>query len=82
MCFISKLFGTISEETHAKLILDAKDYISHFLDFSFSLTINCQNPNLTTTQPNLNLVGFDTIITLHPPTHHHPPPQELYFYQK
>ena len=33
----------------------------------------CQNPNLTTTQPqsNLNLVGFDTIITLH---HHHPPP--------
>ena len=32
-----------------------------------------QNPNLTTTQPqpNLNLVGFDTIITLHhpPPTH-------------
>ena len=31
----------------------------------------CQNPNLTTTQPqpNLNLVGFDTIITLHHPTH-------------
>ena len=31
----------------------------------------CQNPNLTTTQPkpNLSLVGFDTIITLHtPPT--------------
>ena len=40
---------------------------------------NCQNPNLTTTQPqpNLNLVGFDTIITFHT----HPPP-ELYFYQK
>ena len=32
----------------------------------------CQNPNLTTTQPqpNLNLVGFDMIITLHHPTHH------------
>ena len=31
---------------------------------------NCQNLNLTTTQPqpNLNLVGFDMIITLHPPT--------------
>ena len=43
---------------------------------------NCQTPTLTTTQPNLNLVGFNTIITLHPPTHHHPPPQELYFYQK
>ena len=30
-----------------------------------------QNPNLTTTQPkpNLNMVGFDTIITLH---NHHP----------
>ena len=34
----------------------------------------CQNPNLTTTQPqpNLNLVGFETIITLHTP-YHHPP---------
>ena len=33
----------------------------------------CQNPNLTTTQPqpNLNLVGFDMIITLHTPHHHH-----------
>ena len=33
----------------------------------------CQNPNLTTTQPqpNLNLVGFETIITLHTPTHHY-----------
>ena len=33
---------------------------------------NCQNPNLTTSQPkpNLNLVGFDTIITLHHPTTH------------
>ena len=33
----------------------------------------CQNPNLTTTQPkpNLNLVGFDMIITLH-----HPPPTQ------
>ena len=32
----------------------------------------CQNPNLTTTQPqpNLNLVGFDMIITLHHPTPH------------
>ena len=32
----------------------------------------CQNPNLTTTQPqhNLNLVGFDTNITFHT----HPPP--------
>ena len=31
----------------------------------------CQNPNLTATQPNLNLVGFDTIIAVHttPPTH-------------
>ena len=33
----------------------------------------CQNPNLTTTQPNLNLVGFHTIIAVHtnttPPTH-------------
>merc|ERR1712240_217511 len=31
----------------------------------------CQNPNLTPTQPqlNLNLVGFDTIITLHHPPH-------------
>ena len=48
---------------------------------------NCQNPNLTTTQPqpNLYLVGFDTIITLHTPHPTHPPhptPQELYFYQK
>ena len=36
--------------------------------------IYCQNPNLTTTQPqpNLNLVGFDMIITLH--TTPHPPP--------
>ena len=35
---------------------------------------SCQNPNLTTTQPkpNLNLVGFDTIITLHPPPPPHP----------
>ena len=43
----------------------------------------CQNPNLTTTQPqpNLNLVGFDTIITLHHPPPH-PTPQELYFYHK
>ena len=32
----------------------------------------CQNPNLNTTQPNYNLVGFDMIITLHPqPTTHH-----------
>ena len=30
----------------------------------------CQNPNLTTTQLNLNLVGFDRIITLHPPRPH------------
>ena len=39
--------------------------------------VNCQNPNLTTTQPQpkLNLVGFDTMITLHKPHHH--PPQEL-----
>ena len=31
----------------------------------------CQNPNLTTTQPqpNLNLVGFDMIITSHTPNH-------------
>ena len=41
--------------------------------FFKTLEPNCQNPNLTTTQPqpNLNLVGFDTIITLHTP---HPPP--------
>ena len=33
----------------------------------------CQNPNLTTTQPNLILVGFDTIIALHThPAPHHP----------
>ena len=34
--------------------------------------VYCQNPNLTTTQtqPKLNLVGFDTIITLHPPLPH------------
>ena len=25
----------------------------------------CQNPNLTSTKPNLNLVGFDTIIAAH-----------------
>ena len=34
----------------------------------------CQNPNLTTTQPNLNLVGFDMIIAFHtttPPSPHH-----------
>ena len=37
----------------------------------------CWNPNITTTQPYLNLVGFDTIITLHTPPH-----QELYFYKK
>ena len=36
-------------------------------------------PNHNTTQLNLTRVGFDTIITLHHPTH---PPQELYFYQK
>ena len=48
----------------------------------FKRSYYCQNPNLTTTQPqpNLNLVGFDMIITLH--THHHHHPQELYFYQK
>ena len=37
--------------------------------------IYCQNPNLTSTQPNLTstLVGFDMIITLHPPPPpHHP----------
>ena len=34
----------------------------------------------TQPQPNLNLVGFDKIITLHIP-HPTPPPQELYFYQ-
>ena len=36
----------------------------------------CQNPNLTTTQPqpNFNLVGFDMIITLHTPP---PPPGTL-----
>ena len=43
----------------------------------------CQNPNLTTTQPqpNLNLgwVWHDYHFT--PPTHP-PTPQELYFYQK
>ena len=34
-----------------------------------------QNLNLTTTQPNLNLVGFDTIIAVHttPPTPPTPP---------
>ena len=31
---------------------------------------NCQNPNLTTTQPNLNLVGFDMIIAVHTTPHH------------
>ena len=48
----------------------------------FKRSYYCQNPNLITTQPqlNLNLVGFDMIITLH--THHHHHPQELYFYQK
>ena len=41
---------------------------------------NCQNPNLTKTQPqpNLNLVGFDMIIAVHTTTHL--PHQELYFY--
>ena len=36
------------------------------------IDLNYQNPNLTTTQlqPNLNLVGFDTIITLHTPSPH------------
>ena len=42
-----------------------------FLTLLFLIFVNkyCQNPNLNTTQlrPNLNLVGFDTIITLHPP---------------
>ena len=39
----------------------------------------CQNPNLTITQPqpNLNLLGFDTIITLHTPHPQPTPPQEL-----
>ena len=48
--------------------------ISFFL--STSLYTYCQNPNLTTTQPqpNLNPVGFDTIITLHPPPPPPPPP--------
>ena len=34
---------------------------------------NCQKPNLGTTKPqhNLNLVGFDPIITLHTPHHRH-----------
>ena len=37
----------------------------------------CQNPNLTTTQPqpNLNLVGFDMIIAVHTTTT--PPPVTL-----
>ena len=50
----------------------------------FKRSYYCQNPNLTTTQPqaNLNLVGFDTIIILHTPPTHPPPHQELYFYQK
>ena len=55
-------------------------------DTHYTRYINsCQNPNLTTSQPqpNLNLLGFDTIIPLHTP---HPPTtrphQELYFYQK
>ena len=30
-----------------------------------------QNPNTTTTKPNITLVGFDMKMTLH---HHHPPP--------
>ena len=39
------------------------------------MIVSLQNPKLTTTQPqpNHNLVGFDTIITLHHPL------QELYF---
>ena len=31
---------------------------------------SCQNPNPTTTQPNITYVGFDMKMTLH----HHPPP--------
>ena len=56
--------------------------ISYFSGFFVSFVYRkryCQNPNLTTTQPkpNLNLVGFDMIITLHH-HHHHPTHQELY----
>ena len=29
-----------------------------------SAEVCCQNPNLTSTQPNLNLVAFDTIIAV------------------
>ena len=38
-------------------------------EISYRKSWNFQNPNLTTTQPkpNLNLVGFDMIITLHHP---------------
>ena len=49
------------------------------------MKINCQNPNTTTTQPNLNQsVGFDTIIAFHiyavePPIYAVEPPQELNF---
>ena len=46
-----------------------KIYKKHRGNKDYSTWIYCQNPNLTTTQlqPNLNLVGFDTIITLHTP---------------
>ena len=55
------------------LIINELEYVS------YKEPLSCQNPNLTTTQPqpNLNLVGFDTIITLPPPTPPHPTTQTL-----
>ena len=43
------------------------------MSITFDVLINCQNPNTTSTQPDLTItnVGFYTKRTLY---HHHPPP--------
>ena len=51
-------------------------------DFKVYFIRNCQNPNLTTTQRNLNRrLGFDMIIVVHThtthTTPHHSTPQTL-----
>ena len=50
----------------------SNDFDQNFTESTLAIK-NCQNPNLTSTQPNLNLVGFDTIIAVHT-THPTPPP--------
>ena len=50
----------MAEQVHQHSFCPAK--YTHYVGY-------CQNPNQTTTQPNITKVGFDTKMTLH-----HPPP--------